>query len=118
MIDGSEAVAVASGDALMLGLDARRREVLLAACREFCGRGRRRDPAGASVVADIVDRHVVDDGPVNVDVAYDGRIDVRHGRVVAERTTEPAATDVADADVTEAVIYPAVVPDEPLRLFG
>src|SRR5580704_6858447 len=54
---------------------------------------------------------VNDDRPIHIDGAYEPRIDARHGRIVKEPASVPAATYVASAEISKAVIDAAVKTD-------
>src|SRR5580692_1598964 len=64
----------------------------------------------AAVIACVV--HIPDDyGSVNVHVANDGRVDVRHRRVVTEGVSRPHSTGVTVTVVTVTVVDASVVAD-------
>ncbi|CUI67571.1 Uncharacterised protein [Achromobacter xylosoxidans] len=69
------------------------------------------DAGGAAVVADTAIVDVVDHHGVVVHVGHARDVHVGHGAVVEEAVTIPVATDVADADVAEAVVDAAVKAD-------
>src|SRR5690348_11100345 len=66
----------------------------------------------AAIKAHAGDIALVDhDGAIDIGVMDDPHINVAHGRVVAEHATIPAATDVADAVISEAVADAAIKAD-------
>jgi hypothetical protein len=66
--------------------------------------------ARPTIEADIIHRHVVDDGLV-VGIGDDGRINLSDGGVVKEDSVIPISALVADAAITEAVVDAAIISD-------
>jgi hypothetical protein len=65
--------------------------------------------AAPTIEADIVHRHVFDDGLV-VGMSDDGPVHLSDGGVVEERPVIPISALVPDAKITKAVVDAAVIP--------
>src|SRR5260370_39987876 len=68
------------------------------------------DTAGSAVIADVVDRRVIDHRPV-VDVRDVNSSEIVHGPIVEERAAAPIPALEAGAEIAEAVINTAIEPD-------
>src|SRR5579863_1390244 len=84
---------------------------VLLACRALfcCGRAGV-DSTGAAVIADVVDRGVVDDGLV-VDVGDVGIADVIHRAVIVEGSMVPISALIADATISVSIVNATVEAD-------
>jgi hypothetical protein len=71
----------------------------------------RADAAIASVIADVGRIVIVVDDRCVVGVVNDGHIDVIHGAIVREVATFPPPAQIANSDVTEAIIHAAIKSD-------
>src|SRR6185437_4118150 len=76
----------------------------------LCARSRA-DASAAAVVADAARMDVVDDGPVDVDIADVGDVDVVHRAVVVEVAPSPLTAGVTVTEVAVSVIDAAVEAD-------
>jgi hypothetical protein len=117
VIDGSKLLVVLGSRTLLLHLRGHRRNALLARCGDF---RRKRSPRDASraVVADAVDRCVVDRDVVDNCIRYRAVVHVNvgdghvvYGAVVIETIAAPVTALIADAYVSESIVDPAVETD-------
>ena len=105
-IERGTQVAIATGELTLLRLRVNGPPVAPMSRGFFLGIGTSNDAAATSVVTDVIDCDICDGFPV--DVVDDGDVDVADFTVVIEAIAIPAAADIADAEVTEAVIYAAI----------
>ena len=110
IIGGSKLRAIAPCSLLVFSLRGNFCYMLLMLGCQLCGCGARLDTIWPAVVADAVHRNVVYHRLV-VHVAYALRIDVIDGAVVVKLPTLPAASVIAIARISIAVINAAVEPN-------
>src|SRR5271167_3955208 len=91
----------------MLRLCRHRWHVALAGCGVFRGRGTGSYSALAAVIADTVNRHVIDHRRV-VNIVNVGDVDVVHRAVVIELAVVPASAFVAMAEISVTVSDAAI----------
>src|SRR5437667_460509 len=96
-----------AGRALMSLLDRRQSNVPFVA-RQTVLRRRRRDNAAGATVVTHARRTGIDGDILHIRIANVGGIDVVARSVVVKTAAVPVATDVADAEVAEPIIDPAV----------
>ena len=106
LVHRSPQLSVSAGSLHMLRLSGHRRHVSLMRRRFLLRRWAPVDPPVAAVVADAV--HGVVDHRCVVNVVNLGDVDVGHRAVIKEPSVVPTSTFEALAEVTEAVINPAV----------
>ena len=107
VIHGRQLRALQAGGALMPLLDRRQSNVPFVACQTVLRRRRRDNAAGATVVT-RTRRTGVDGDVLHIRIANEGGIDVVARAVVVETAAVPITADVADAEVAEPIIDPAV----------
>src|SRR5262245_51339231 len=94
----------------MLELKRRRRSVPFTRPSKLLSRRLGSSAAAPTIEADVVRRHVLDDG-LRVDVGDNGLIHLSDGRVVKEHSVSPVSALVTDAAITETVIDAAIISD-------
>ena len=95
----------------VLSLNTGRLDVLFAGCLSFLSGLLRANAAIAAVIADAGRIVIVVGDPGVVSIVNDGHIDVVHGAIVGEMPPFPASAEIANADITEAIIHAAIKSD-------
>ena len=103
---------VGAGSVYMLGLQCRGRAVLLVGRCFFRRRWPCGDSTSSAVIADVVERRVVDDGfAVNIVNVRDIHVACR--AVIVERSAVPISALITETAIAEAVVDAAVKADTP-----
>jgi hypothetical protein len=108
LVHAREKLAIVSRGLLMLSLYRQRSLVMLTLRNKLLRRRTRRNASVTAVVADAIDRRVVHDHCLVIDISHVGDVHVSHAAVVVEVASAPLATVVAVAGITEAVVDAAV----------
>src|SRR5215472_12578478 len=107
----SQQAAIAARHLLMLRLQGSRRGVTLAFGEALSSGRLRRGAPGAAVVADVVDRGVIDDRIVHVGVVNHRGVHIGHRGVVRKHSVAPFTAVEADAPVAIAIVNAAIKAD-------
>src|SRR5262245_30227199 len=108
IVHRSKKFAIGARSMLVPTLQCRLRSVPFARPSKLLSRRLGFSSAAPTIEADIVHRHVFDDGLV-VGMGDDGSVHLGDGGVVEENTVVPISALVADASIAEAVVDAAVI---------
>jgi hypothetical protein len=111
MIHRSQCGTVMRRKALMLRLFLRRRYMVLVHRHLLLRRRPCLHTSGTAIVTDSVDGGIVDHRPVYICIVDNGRIHIRHGRIIPETTASPIAAAITGTAITKTIIYTAIEPD-------
>ena len=109
MIDRSELVAVTHRRLLMLLLFRRPFDMPVMHSCFLPGIRAIAHTTRTTVIAHLVDCHIVDHRPVDIGVVYDCRIDPGHRRVVPETSIIPFTTIISTTAISTSVVDPPIV---------
>jgi hypothetical protein len=110
MVNRSLLLTITSGLAHMLNLRRDRRRTPFMEYRGFRRCRPLINPAVPAVEAYVIGRRDIRNVAV-VNIVDDGRIHIRHGPVIRERSAVPVAALITATGITETVIHTAIEPD-------
>jgi len=67
--------------------------------------------AGPVIYGGVVDRGIINDGPVNIGVMYDRGVDIHYGGIIPEGAFVPFASYKSGASVPVAIVYASIKSD-------
>ena len=95
----------------MLRLHRRRLNMLLIGGHLLLGAWPRRIPVGSAIIADVINRRVIDDDGLVINIDRRHRAKAVYGAVIEKRSALPIAALIANAAITKAIGNAAVEAD-------